>query len=431
MSVQLRRIISIKNSNVDKISNASEIPVRLCNYVDVYKNDRITTDLEFMSGTATQDEISRFGLKIGDVLITKDSEDRNDIGVPAYVHETSSDLVCGYHLSLLRANTTQVNGNFLFWALKSKESQEQFTNAANGVTRYGLTLDGIKSLSIPLPAVKDQESICAFLNEEITKIDSLITKKETFICLVQEKKLSLANQLLNGAIINLDSSGEQSWFGSLPSSWKTKRAKFLFKEAHGRSETGDEELLTVSHITGVTKRSEKDVNMFMAETMEGYKLVAKSDVIINTMWAWMGAMGVSPHDGLISPSYGVYRPLKKYYEDEYLDLIIRSKAFIAEATRRSKGIHSSRLRLYPDAFLDILFPVPSLEEQTKILSEYKKTTSKENKLVELNTKSIELLKQFRTSLITEAVTGQLDIKAWKKKGGADKRLDNIEEAMAS
>ncbi|HDS3849968.1 restriction endonuclease subunit S [Legionella pneumophila] len=323
--------------------------------------------------------------------------------------------------------SNKLRKDYAFYALKTVEPIIKSECVGMGIPHVNSIF--VKALKIFTPSIEKQSKVADFLDYEINRIDQLIRKKESFIFLIQEKKHALSNQILDGSILKLDQSGDKGWFGSLPASWPTRRGKFLFKEAHGRSETGDEELLTVSHITGVTKRSEKDVNMFMAETTEGYKLVSKGDVIVNTMWAWMGAMGVSPHDGLISPSYGVYQPLRKHFEAGYLDLILRSKAFIAEATRRSKGIHSSRLRLYPDAFLDILFPVPSLDEQKQILSEYNRATAKEDKLVELNAKSIELLKEFRASLITEAVTGQLDIESWRKRGNTDERLDNIEEAM--
>ena len=89
-------------SNVDKHSLEDEIPVRLCNYTDVYKNDRVSPDLELMSATATEDEIDKFHLEVGDVVITKDSESWDDIGIPAYVEATADDFVCGYHLAFMR-----------------------------------------------------------------------------------------------------------------------------------------------------------------------------------------------------------------------------------------------------------------------------------------------------------------------------------------
>ena len=347
----------------------------------------------------------------GDTII---STVRTYLKAVAFIEKKHHSAIASTGFAVLRPKEG-INPKFLYRAVQSDSFVESVSSFSTGVSYPAINPSTLGGIKLPVPEPYKQKEIADFLEWEIIRIDNLIKKKEKFISLVQEKKHSLSNQLLNGAMIGLDQSGISGWFGDLPSNWQALRAKFLFGEAQGKSEAGDEELLTVSHITGVTKRSEKDVNMFMAETMEGYKLVSRSDVVVNTMWAWMGAMGVSPHEGLISPAYGVYRPLRNSFQDDYLDLIIRSKAFIAEATRGSKGIHSSRLRLYPDAFLDILFPVPSLNEQKKIMEEYSRVTSKENKLVELNTKSIELLKEFRSSLITEAVTGQLDIQTWKKK----------------
>ena len=99
---RLRTVVDMRVSNVDKHTREDEIPVRLCNYVDVYKNDRITPTMPFMAATASRDEIERFRLESGDVLITKDSETWDDIGVPALVVESAHDLLSGYHLALLR-----------------------------------------------------------------------------------------------------------------------------------------------------------------------------------------------------------------------------------------------------------------------------------------------------------------------------------------
>jgi type I restriction enzyme, S subunit len=100
---------------------------------------------------------------------------------------------------------------------------------------------------------------------------------------------------------------ESSLIGRIPAHWDEKRAKYFFCEVDERSTTGNEELLSVSHITGVTPRSEKDVTMFLAESYEGYKTCQPNDLVINIMWAWMGALGVSRHQGIVSSAYGVYR----------------------------------------------------------------------------------------------------------------------------
>ena len=102
---RLRTVAEMRVSNVDKHTIEGELPVRLCNYVDVYKHHRITPTMPFMTATASRDEIERFRLERGDVLITKDSETWDDIGVPSLVAESADDLLSGYHLALLRPTT--------------------------------------------------------------------------------------------------------------------------------------------------------------------------------------------------------------------------------------------------------------------------------------------------------------------------------------
>ena len=157
------------------------------------------------------------------------------------------------------------------------------------------------------------------------------------------------------------------WLGSIPSEWPVIRNKAILKERGSVSDTGKEDLLTVSHITGVTPRSEKNVNMFMAQTMVGYKICHKGDLIINTMWAWMGALGTSNELGICSPSYNVYMPKKWIpYNHRYFDYLFRIPNSVMEMTRNSKGIVSSRLRLYAKDFFQIETVLPPFEEQEAI-----------------------------------------------------------------
>ena len=110
----LRRLASIRSSNVDKVIEEGEEHVRLCNYVDVYYNDRITDLIEFSEGSAKQSEIEKFGLKPGDVVITKDSETPDDIAVPALVESSAEGAVCGYHLAILRPRPNVMDSTYLF-----------------------------------------------------------------------------------------------------------------------------------------------------------------------------------------------------------------------------------------------------------------------------------------------------------------------------
>src|SRR5699024_10699140 len=119
------------------------------------------------------------------------------------------------------------------------------------------------------------------------------------------------------------------WIGEIPEHWEVKRAKYLFAEIDERSKDGSEELLSVSHMTGVTPRSEKNVSMFMSEDYTGSKLCKSGDLVINIMWAWMGALGVSRYMGIVSPSYGVFRQKQnQLFHPEYLEFLLKTTKYI-------------------------------------------------------------------------------------------------------
>ncbi len=202
---------------------------------------------------------------------------------------------------------------------------------------------------------------------------------------------------------------EVKWLGSVPESWNVVRHKEIFKERSSLSATGKETLLTVSHITGVTRRSEKNVNMFMAETMAGYKICHKGDLVVNTMWAWMGALGTSQELGICSPAYGVYMPLKGVpYNYKYFDYLLRTPNAVVEMTRNSKGIVSSRLRLYAKEFFQIQVALPSLKEQTAIAHYLDTKTAQIDRKIDLLTQKATLYGNLKQSLINETVTRGLD-----------------------
>ena len=316
------------------------------------------------------------------------------------------------------------NKRFLYYSLK------HYSSIWADMDAHGSTMRHIKKESLGnkiwLPDLKTQKDIVSFLDKETGRIDNLIAKNSHFLEIVQERQIAKITTMILGG-----TSGTGIWLANLPSDWKSERAKVHFRETQRRSETGKEELLTVSHITGVTKRSDKDVNMFLAESNEGYKLVEPDDLVINTMWAWMGAMGVSPEHGLISPSYGVYRPHSGELRPSFVDMLVRSKPFVAEATRRSKGIHSSRLRLYPDAFLDMRLPIPPLSTQDEIMKDVASATVRERELLRKSGRAVSLLREHRAAIITAAVTGQIDTANWAKHSKNERKLDKIGEVLSA
>ena len=222
---RLRDVADLRVSNIDKHEKDGEVPVRLCNYVDVYKNDRITERIPFMRATAAEAEVERFRLRRGDVLITKDSETWTDIGVPALVEYEAPDLVSGYHLALLRPRPTQIQGAFLLRALQSADVAQQFHVRATGVTRFGLSHAEIKSVLVPVPPLAEQAMIVRFLDHADRRIRRAIRAKQKLIALLNEQKQAVIHRAVTRGldpIVRLKPSN-MDWLGELPEHWGVKR----------------------------------------------------------------------------------------------------------------------------------------------------------------------------------------------------------------
>ncbi len=210
----------------------------------------------------------------------------------------------------------------------------------------------------------------------------------------------------------------QNWLTAIPAHWEFHRAKRTFCEVDERSVRGDEELLSVSHITGVTPRNQKNVTMFMAESYEGHKLCRPADLVVNTMWAWMAAVGVSRQVGIVSPSYGVYRPrVPSSFMPRFLDYLLRTEAYRAEYVRASRGITTSRLRLYPEDFLGIPFVQPPIEEQRLIARFLDAHGALTARLIRAKQRLIKLLEEQKQAIIHRALTRGLDPNARLKPSG--------------
>jgi type I restriction enzyme S subunit len=240
-------------SNVDKVPAENELPVKLCNYTDVYYHDDITPDMELMETTATADEIRRFGLREGDVVITKDSEDWRDIAVPALVRKSTPNLVCGYHLAIIRSKESALFGDYLLRAFQSCAVNQQFQIAASGVTRYGLPKAAVGDAWIPLPTPAEQKAIAEFLDRETGRLDRLVAKKRELIERLKEKRTALISACVTGKAevrMQMDEKGNPSyfcihpssvptkpsgieWLGEVPDDWEAKPVKYVARIGNG------------------------------------------------------------------------------------------------------------------------------------------------------------------------------------------------------
>lgn len=208
------------------------------------------------------------------------------------------------------------------------------------------------------------------------------------------------------------------WLGSVPAHWGLLRAKRLFREVDERSTTGKEELLSVSHLTGVTPRSLKTVTMFMAESNVGHKVCRPGDLVINTLWAWMAALGVTRHTGIVSPAYGVYRPTDGGgILPAYANHLLRTPLYAAEYQRRSTGVNSSRLRLYPEQFLRVPVLLPPPDEQAAIVRFLDWANGRLERAIRAKRKVIALLTEQKQAIVRHAVTRGFDVQVGLKPSG--------------
>ncbi len=197
---RLRTLAAVRASGVDKNTNEDEVPVMLCNNVDIYRNEHITPKIDFMKATASKHEIRNFELKAGDLVITKDSLNPEIIGVPSYVPEALPGVLCAYHLYLIRPFASAIESEFLLRAFSSSAVSRQFRVATNGVTIVGLPQGAVKATVIPLPPLEEQRAIIAHINEKCAEISQAISRAEREIELMREYRTRLISDVVTGQV---------------------------------------------------------------------------------------------------------------------------------------------------------------------------------------------------------------------------------------
>jgi type I restriction enzyme S subunit len=210
------------------------------------------------------------------------------------------------------------------------------------------------------------------------------------------------------------------WLGHVPEHWETYRSKHVFRTVDVRSETGSEQLLSVSESVGVTPRNSQTTTMFMAESYVGHKLCWPGDLVINSLWAWKKGLGVSEYHGIVSSAYGVYRLGHREIADpSYIHRALRSVLYDRELRIRSKGVWTSRLQLTDEAFLDMSLLLPPLPEQRAIADFLDAMDARITRFIAARKKMIRLLEEKKQAVINQAVTRGLDPDAPMKESGVD------------
>lgn len=411
---------SILNSNVDKKIVDGEIPVRLCNYVDVYYNHIINEDLDFMEGSATEDEIEKFKIVAGDVIITKDSESADDIGIPAFVEKDLENVVCGYHLAILKPFKEILNGKFLLYFLNSKMAQTNFELGSNGVTRFGLSRNAIKTLPVPNPPIHEQTLIARFLDQKTSQIDLLIEQKEKLLKLLAEKRTAIITQAVTKGLdptVEMKDSGID-WLGEIPKHWSTKRFKFCLNEplkygANEAAESSDPVQPRFVRITDVDQNGNlrdetyRSIDIDIARPFlleEGDLLMARSGATVGKNFMYKSNWGVACFAGYLIRA----RLNREIIVPEFGNLFLSSGAYWDWVN--SIFIQSTIQNISAEKYANFVLAVPPKEEQ-QIIIEYAMNKRKQlGNIIHSITDSLINLKEYREALITAAVTGQIDVR---------------------
>ena len=420
---KLKFVARVQPSNVDKKSKKDEKEVLLCNYTDVYYNEEITADLPFMKATASDVQIRKFTLKRGDTIITKDSEDPNDIAVPAYVPQDLDGVVCGYHLALLRPEKGTFGG-YLKRVMDTQYARSIFATRANGITRYGLGTYAINNFILPLPPLEEQKRIAAFIDKETTKIDTLIDKQEQLITLLQEKRQAIISHAVTRGLnpnAKMKDSGIE-WLGEVPEHWEAKKLKFVASvqpsNVDKKSKENEKEVLLCNYtdvyyneeITAdlpLMKATASDIQIRKFTLKSGDIIITKDSEDPNDIavpaYVPQDLEGVvcGYHLALLRPGKGTCGGyLKRVMDTQYARSVFATRA---------NGITRYGLGTY--AISNFIIPLPPLKEQKRIAALLDKETTKIDTLIEKCETAIELLKERRPALVSAAVTGKIDVRS--------------------
>jgi type I restriction enzyme S subunit len=367
------------------------------------------SDVDEKRTNGTSEDLSRYqAVDPGDFVLNNQQAWRGSVGVSAFSGIVSPAYLV---LSLTKRYLPQY-ANFLFRD-QCMVSQYLICSKGVGSIQRNLYWPQLKRVAVPIPPPSEQAAIVRFLDWANGRLERAIRAKRKVIALIHEQRQAIIHKAVTQGLdpnVPKRDSGIP-WLGEIPAHWEVKRAKYLFTESDERSAEGNEELLSVSHLTGVTPRSQKNITMFKAQSYAGHKLCREDDLVVNTMWAWMGALGTSRYRGIISPAYAVYRPRKKnFLVGGYIENLLRTKPYISNIICRSTGLRLSRLRLYPDMFFRLPVILPPYLEQQKIMDSVAAQTERLTIAIDRYEREITLLREYRTRLVADLVTGKLDVR---------------------
>ena len=417
---RLASVVDIRVSNVDKHSKPDETPVRLCNYVDVYYNDRVHGELTFMPATASEGEITKFRLARGDVLITKDSEDWKDIAVPALVEYAADDLLCGYHVALLRP-TAEVLGGFVLRTLQSPQVAWQFQVAASGVTRYGLTRRAIRTARVAIPPLPEQRVIVRFLDAADRRIQRYIRAKERLIELLEEQKQAIIHQAITGQIdVRIGQpypaykDSGVAWLGEVPEHWDVRKVGSIFQcKGSGTTPSGDRFfgggipwIMSGDLNDGIVASTARSVTDEALERFSALKIYPPKSLVVAMYGATIGRTGILSMEACTNQACFVAADPSPRTNVLFAQAVLVSAR--KELVRRSQG--GSQPNINAEVLKRFRVPSPPGSEQGPIIAYLRDAVASLDAAERGCRRLVTLAREYRNRLIADVVSGKLEVR---------------------
>lgn len=354
------------------------------------------------------EDLSNYQLvKPGDFVLNNQQAWRGSVGVSKFRGIISP----AYYILRPRKD---INSDFLNYIVRDCTIVNQFVVASKGVgsIQRQIYLPYLKNIMIPIPQRPEQDKIVQFLDWKISEMNHFIHQKKKQIKLLEALKRNIIDDLItNGK--NSEKRvkiSKAKWMGNVPYDWNEYRLKNLFQEINVRSELGLEPHLSMSQKKGLVTDDEDIERRLLSESYAGAKLCEKDDLVLNRLKAHLGVFALAPMKGIVSPDYTVLRINAKRVIPKYLEYLLKSNACRRELVTRVRGIVEGFWRLYTEDLGEIPVCIPNIEEQKAILEVILEKTNNIDEMISGINKEITLVEELRTKLISDVVTGQIDVR---------------------
>lgn len=310
-------------------------------------------------------------------------------------------------------NENSVSPYFYAYFLKDLAKNDVILSLAKGIRERStdFRFSDFGELLLSVPTFEEQTRIAEFLDKKTAQIEKAIGQKARQIELLKEHRQILIHKAVTRGLnpdVRFKNSGVE-WIGEIPEHWEVKRFKYLLSEINLRSETGTEELLSLSKNKGVIPKSDLEERAGQANSLVGYKKVFKNNLVINKMQAANGLIAVSKIEGITSPDYSIYSADSEKLSIDYVGYLLIQSNYLAEFKKVVTGVMEGYIRLYTDDLFKIKSILPPLKEQLEIVAFIESVSHKVFKTISLKEKEIEKLKEYKATLINSVVTGKIKV----------------------